>query len=317
MIEPIITCPSCSTEIKLTESLAAPLVQATRQQYETKIAQKEREVSAREAVLRDQHKAIEQARKTIDEQVAEKLRLERSVIAAEEAKKANLVAASDLQAKTREIADLQEVLEQRNIKLEEAQKAQAELLRKQRELDDAKRELDLTVEKRVQESVAEVRQKAKREAEEGLKLKVTEKEAQIASMQRQIEELKRKAEQGSQQLQGEALELELETTLRAKFPLDNIEPVGKGEFGGDIIQRVVGPSGQVCGAFCGNPRGRKTGAMGGSLSCAATNAPLALKSPSWYHAHSRSMLKRSGMWTVSGSQSRVSLCRWSLRCVRP
>src|SRR5262245_17883994 len=105
MIEPIITCPSCSTEIKLTESLAAPLVQATRQQYEMKIAQKEREVSAREAVLRDQHKAIEQARKTIDEHVAEKLRLERSVIAAEEAKKANLVAASDLQAKTREIAD--------------------------------------------------------------------------------------------------------------------------------------------------------------------------------------------------------------------
>ena len=68
-------------------------------------------------------------------------------------------------------------------------------------------------------------------------------------MQRKIEELKRKAEQGSQQLQGEALELELETTLRAKFPLDSIEPVGKGEFGGDIIQRVVGPSGQVCGAI--------------------------------------------------------------------
>ena len=181
--------------------------------------------------------------------MAEKLRLERSAIAAEETKRAKLAAASDLQARSREIGDLQEVLAQRNIKLEEAQKTQADLLRKQRELDDAKRELDLTVEKRVQESVAEVRQKAKREAEEGLKLKVTEKEAQIASMQRQIEELKRKAEQGSQQLQGEALELELEATLHAKFPLDSIEPVGKGEFGGDVIQRVVGPSGQACGAI--------------------------------------------------------------------
>jgi hypothetical protein len=168
MIEPIITCPSCSTEIKLTESLAAPIVQATRQEYEAKIAQKERDVATREAAVRDQHRAIEQARKAIDEQVAEKLRLERSAIAAEEAKKAKLAAASDLQAKTREIADLQEVLAQRNIKLEEAQKTQADLLRKQRELDDAKRELNLTVEKRVQESVAEVRQKAKREAEEGL-----------------------------------------------------------------------------------------------------------------------------------------------------
>jgi hypothetical protein len=68
-------------------------------------------------------------------------------------------------------------------------------------------------------------------------------------MQRQIEELKRKAEQGSQQLQGEVLELELEATLRAHFPLDAIEPIGKGDFGGDILQRVVGPAGKTCGAI--------------------------------------------------------------------
>jgi hypothetical protein len=66
-------------------------------------------------------------------------------------------------------------------------------------------------------------------------------------MQRQIEDLKRKAEQGSQQLQGEVLELELETTLRTHFAIDGIEPVGKGEFGGDVLQRVVGPTGQACG----------------------------------------------------------------------
>jgi hypothetical protein len=87
-------------------------------------------------------------------------------------------------------------------------------------LDDAKRELDLTVEKKVQESLTAVRDKAKQEAEEGLKLKVLEKEEQIASMQRQIEELKRKAEQGSQQLQGEALELELESRWSSRS-LDN------------------------------------------------------------------------------------------------
>jgi hypothetical protein len=107
----------------------------------------------------------------------------------------------------------------------------------------------LTVEKRVQESVAEVHQKAKREVEESLKLKVTEKEEQIASMQRQIEELKRKAEQGLQQLQGEALELELETALRAKFPMDSIEPVEKGEFGGVVVQRVMSPVRLVCGSI--------------------------------------------------------------------
>jgi len=249
MIEPTITCPNCSTEIKLTESLAAPLIEATRKEYEAKITQKEQDVSKRETNLKAQLKALEEAREAIEEQVAEKLKTEREVIVAAEAKKAKLAASADLEEKSKEMAELQQVLAERNKKLQEAQKAQAEVIRKQRELDDAKRELDLTVEKRVQASVSEVRQKAKQEAEEGLKLKVTEKEEQIASMQRQIEELKRKAEQGSQQLQGEALELDLEKTLQAKFPMDSIEPVSKGEFGGDIVQRVVGPMGQACGAI--------------------------------------------------------------------
>ena len=58
-----------------------------------------------------------------------------------------------------------------------------------------------------------------------------------------------KADQGSQQLQGEVLELELENTLRSKFPRDIIEPVPKGEHGGDILHRVIGTSGQLCGTI--------------------------------------------------------------------
>lgn len=249
MTEPTIHCPNCATEIKLTESLAAPLIQATRQEYESKLAQKEADVSKREVALKAQQRSLEDAQKTIDEQVASKLKAERALIAIEEGKKARLAMANDLEAKSKELVELQEILQQRNNKLEEAQKAQVDLIRKQRELDDAMRELDLTVEKRLQESIALVRQKAKQEAEDGLRLKVSEKEEQIASMQRQIEELKRRADQGSQQLQGEVLELELETTLRLKFPLDSIEPVAKGEFGGDVLQRVMGPLGQWCGSI--------------------------------------------------------------------
>lgn len=248
-IEPTITCPNCSTEIKLTESLAAPLIQATRKEYEARIAQQETVVAQREEEIRKAKKDIEDAQARIDEQVSEKLRAERASIIEEEKKKAKLAAASDMEDKVRELSELQAVLKDRDEKLKEAQKAQAELLRKQRELDDAKRELDLTVEKRVQKSVAQVREKAKAEVEEVLKLKVTEKEEQIASMQRQIEDLKRKAEQGSQQLQGEVLELALEETLRTKFPFDSIEPVGKGEFGGDVLQRVVSSTGTTCGAI--------------------------------------------------------------------
>uniref|UniRef100_E6QQ29 DUF2130 domain-containing protein n=1 Tax=mine drainage metagenome TaxID=410659 RepID=E6QQ29_9ZZZZ len=183
------------------------------------------------------------------DQVAEQLKLDRARIVAEESKKAKLAAANDLEQKTQELADLNEVLEQRNQKLAEAQQAQAELIKKQRELDDAKRELELTVEKRVQNGLTEVRSLAKKEAEESLKLKVAEKDQTIASMQQKIEELKQRAEQGSQQLQGEVQELELENLLRAKFPFDSIEPVPKGEFGGDVLHRVVGSGGQAGGTI--------------------------------------------------------------------
>jgi hypothetical protein len=249
MTEPTITCPNCRTEIKLTESLAAPLIKATRKQFEEKIAEKEAEVAKREGQIRAQQKSLEDAQKAIDEQVAEKLKSELGVVAKEEARKAKLAVAADLEAKAKDVADLQEILEKRDQKLAEAQKAQADVLVKQRELDDQKRELDLTIEKRVQASVEEVRSKAKQEVEDELRLKVSEKEEQIASMQRRIEELKRKAEQGSQQLQGEVMELELENTLRTKFPFDSIEPVAKGEFGGDVVQRVVSPSGLACGSI--------------------------------------------------------------------
>lgn len=249
MIEPIITCPSCSTEIKLTESLAAPLIQATRQEYELKIAEKQREIAAREAAVRDRQNAVEEASKTIDEQIAQKLKSERLIIAAEEAQKARRLVATDFERKTKELADLSEVLKHRDAKLAEAQQAQADLIRKQRELDDAKREMNLTIQKQVQAELGTVREKAKREVEEALTLRVREKEEQIASMARQIEDLKRKAEQGSQQLQGEIQELELEALLHRKFPLDLLEPVPKGEFGGDLIQRVVGPTGQICGSI--------------------------------------------------------------------
>lgn len=249
MNEPTLKCPSCGAEIKLTESLAAPLIDATRRQYEQKMAQKDADVAAREATIREQQEAITKARESIDDQVAAKLTVQKEQIAAEEAKKARLLLGSDLDQKTRELANLQEVLGDRDKKLAEAQQSQADLIRKQRELDDAKREVDLTIEKRVQESLGTVRDRAKLEAEEGLRFKVLEKEEQIASMQRQIEELRRRADQGSQQLQGEVQELELESLLRVKFPRDIIEPVAKGEFGGDVLHRVIGPQGQLCGTI--------------------------------------------------------------------
>ena len=253
MTEPTIICPHCHTEIKLTESLAAPLIAATRQQFEEQLAKKDSDIAQRELAMREKEKQLLEEKNKLDiqvaDQVAEQLKLERTRITAEEAKKAKLAAATDLEQKAQELADLREVLVQRDQKLAEAQKAQADLIKKQRELDDAKRELELTVEKRVQDGLIEVRSLAKKEAEESLKLKVAEKDQTIASMQQKIEELKQRAEQGSQQLQGEVQELELENLLRSKFPFDSIDPVPKGEFGGDVLHRVVGSGGQSGGTI--------------------------------------------------------------------
>jgi len=253
MTEPTITCPNCKTEIKLTESLAAPLIAATRQQFEQKLAQKDSDIAKREQAMRDKEKQLIEEKHKLDDQVADQvaaqLKAERARIIVEESKKAKLASAAELENKVRELGDLQEVLKARDEKLAEAQKAQVELIKKQRELDDAKRELDLTVEKRVQEGLDATRLKAKKEAEDEQKLKVMEKEQTIAAMQKQIEDLKRRAEQGSQQLQGEVQELELENLLRSKFPYDAIDPVPKGEYGGDMLHRVVGAGGQSGGTI--------------------------------------------------------------------
>ena len=238
MAEPTITCPQCKTEIKLTESLAAPLLESVKRDYEQRLSQKDADMTQREQALADRAQSLEKAKATLDQQVAQKLQQERVRIAAEEQQRAK-----------KEISSLQEVLKQRDLKLGEAQKAQAELIHKQRELDDAKRELDLTIAKRVQADLSAERDKARKEAEEELKLKVMEKDQTITAMQRQIEDLKRRAEQGSQQLQGEVQEMELEALLAAKFPRDTIQPVPQGEFGGDLLQRVMGPLNQSCGTI--------------------------------------------------------------------
>ncbi|MDQ2711766.1 MAG: DUF2130 domain-containing protein [Acidobacteriota bacterium] len=249
MAEPTVACPNCKTEIKLTESLAAPLVEATRRDYERRLAQKDTECNQREVALRNQESLFAKQKEAFAAQIQEKLEQEREKICAEESRKAKAICALELDGKVREIHSLHDVLRQREDKLVEAQRIQAQFLQKQRALEDEKRELDLTIEKRVREELAVVRAQARVEAEDQLKLKVIEKEQTIASMQKQIEDLRRRAEQGSQQLQGEAQELELEALLSSKFPFDGINPVRKGEHGGDVLHRVQNSQGGCCGTI--------------------------------------------------------------------
>ena len=251
MAEPTINCPKCNQEIKLTESLAAPLVEATRNRFEQLLAQKDIDVIQRKKEIDLAEEKLVHAKQSLDDQVLLKVKdqliKERTRIIDEETKKAKRAVATDLAQKEKELTELQTVIEINQEKLAEAQSAQANIIKKERELDDTRREIELTVEKGIRDKLIETRERAKREAEESLKLNIAEKDQTISSMQSKIEDLMKKADQGSQQLQGEVQELELEENLRREFSLDVIEPVPKGEFGGDVVQRVVSVSGQPCG----------------------------------------------------------------------
>jgi hypothetical protein len=245
--EATLHCPNCNHEIRLTESLAAPLLAETRQRFQQQLASKDAEMERKTEALRLEREQVAKDREQIEDHVAKRLTAERAQLVAAESKKAREAAAAELQAKDAEAAELRATLLTNNAKLAEAQKQQAELMRQQRALEEEKRELDMTIEKRVQASISEIQIKARQEADEAARLRVAEKDQTIESMSRTIEELKRKAEQGSQQSQGEVLELELEELLRGRFPTDSIEPVGKGELGADVIQQVNGAIGHSAG----------------------------------------------------------------------
>ena len=101
MTEPTITCPQCKAEIKLTESLAAPLLEATKRDFEQRLAQKEADAVKRETALREREAALAKEKETLEEQVADKLKLERGKIVAEEARKAKLALSNDLEQKSK------------------------------------------------------------------------------------------------------------------------------------------------------------------------------------------------------------------------
>lgn len=243
----MIVCPKCNTLIELTELLKAPLIVKARKQVERQLAQKKAEYAKHELRLRTQQQALAKARQAMDEKIAQTLERERQSLARAERKKAKLALAHDLKQRDLLLAELRRNLSTKNAKLVEAQRNQADVLRKGRELDDAKREINLIIERKVQNSLTAVRAKARAEVEDTMRALVSKKETQLAGMQRQIEELRRKAEQGSQQIQGESLERELERLLRDRFPHDQIEPTLKGNFGGDVLQRVFSPKGEPCG----------------------------------------------------------------------
>ncbi len=146
-----------------------------------------------------------------------------------------------------DLEDMHNQIKEKSDQLSEAQKIVLGLRSHQRELDAKMEDLEQEVERRLEDERKKIANDARGKAEEEFRLKLLEKETQLDGIRAELEAVKRKAEQGSQQLQGEAAEQGLETVLRCNFPYDLIEPVGKGVRGADTHQCVRTPDGQFCG----------------------------------------------------------------------
>lgn len=237
-----VVCPKCKAEIPLTDAVTHGI----REQLEKEFAMRQRESQAsiekREAAIAQQQKGIEQAQKAIDRQVESKLVAERQKLQAEALDQAK-------QGFTVEMQDLRNQLDDRQKKLAESQNAELALRKQQRDLENRARELELEVTRKLDAERENIRKQAATTAAEAERLKIAEKEKVIGDLQTQIALLKQKAEQGSMQLQGEVLELDLENQLAVTFPHDAIEAIGKGVKGGDIKHEIRTNTGHACGTI--------------------------------------------------------------------
>ncbi|MCB9065527.1 MAG: DUF2130 domain-containing protein [Chitinophagales bacterium] len=132
-------------------------------------------------------------------------------------------------------------------KLNEARKKELDFLKRVQELQDKEKEIELQMQKQLNEERNKLADVIRKQEEEKNDLKFKELRKQLEDQKKIAEEAVRKAEQGSMQLQGEVQELALEELLRTSFPFDIISEVGKGVRGADCIQTVRNNMGQECG----------------------------------------------------------------------
>jgi hypothetical protein len=235
-----IKCPNCQHEFPLEAALNDELKEAIekeklelRQKMSEHLKKKEEEMIRKEA----EWKELQQKReKEIQEQLTASLRK-------------NIAADFENQLKF-----LEQSNKDNEEKLKQARGQQLDFLRKEQELKTKEAELEISVQKKLQQEreklsdelrKLEEQRIAARETEFQLRLK--EMEEKLEAQRKLAEEMRRKAEQGSMQLQGEVQELALEEMLRTTFPFDLVSEVGKGVRGADCIQTVRNKFGQECG----------------------------------------------------------------------
>ena len=224
-IEQSIACPSCGKKI--------PFTRALRAEIETSL---KAEFGERERELRDEYE--------------QKLDGERERVEKEAGKRAEKKLALEL-------AGLKDQLKDQAKEIEDARRVELVLRKREQALERRQADVEIAIARTLAEERAKLVTETQERAAEQHRLKDAEKERQLGEMRRQIEDLKRKADQGSQQLQGEAGETELDAILRSAFPGDEISGIGQGVRGADIHHIVVDARGAKRGSIlweCKNAR---------------------------------------------------------------
>ncbi len=237
-----IECPSCGQLIPITETLHHQLSEKARAELRQEVAEQQKAVRVKENELKRKEEELRDAEQKVEEQVKSRVVAEKAKVEQAALKKARADVAVEL-------ADLVQEATEREGKLKKAQEAELQLRKDKRELEEAKRSFELEMTRTLDSERYKIREAAQSEALEEHRLKDAEKEMKLQAALRINEELRQKLEQGSQQAQGEVLELELEEVLRTNYPLDTIEPISKGVRGADVIQRVHTRAGLLCGSI--------------------------------------------------------------------
>lgn len=217
-----IECPKCRHAFSVTEEIERDVAN----KYQRKVAELEADFKKKKESVADEVQALLQK-----EKAALESRLKETF-----AKQGSL-----------ELQDLKSQLLERDKKIEEAQKHELALRKRARELEDKEKQLELDLQRKLDAQKSTLEEDLKKRLTEEFQLKLAEKELKLEGMTKKIEELKRKAEQGSQQMQGEAFEMEIAKTLTAKFPSDTIVDVQRGKRGADILHQVVTRDGAEAG----------------------------------------------------------------------
>jgi hypothetical protein len=234
-----VTCPKCEHEFSLEQGFARHALEGIEAASASALTE-----------LRDAERAAADKRsQQREKQLQEAQARERDEIRRQAQEQARLVAESAQQAAKQQLEALQKQFATAQEQVTQLRSEQLQLRAERQQLKDEKDSLQLEVRKQVDAQLAQRELLVRAQEQERNALDKAELQKKLDDMAAQMADMQRRAEQGSQQLQGEVLELALEDGLRRSFPLDVIEEVKKGQRGGDVIQRVQSRSGAMAGVL--------------------------------------------------------------------